>query len=165
MILEFDVNLLEHPLNGFLHQANCYHTMGSGIAFAIKRKYPELYQADVDFGGIGDITKLGKFSTAQLHDGKRGYNMYSQFGFGGDRRATNYEAVYDGLEAIKEHATNNNILKLGLPKNMGAALGGGSWRVIRAMIDDIFNDWENELHICNYTPPVDVRMNYYPPKV
>jgi len=150
MILEFDVSLLEHPLDGFIHQANCFHVMGGGIALAIKNKYPELYEADVAHGRRGDKSRLGQFSTVKCHDDKQGYNLYGQYDLGTWGRMTNYEAVYSGLVRIKQHAEEANILKLGLPKNMGCRLGGGSWRVVRVMIDDIFIDWVNELHICNY---------------
>lgn len=150
MILEFDISLLEQPLDGFIHQCNCFHTMGGGIALAIKNKYPELYKADLQHGRRGNISRLGDYSTVKCHDDKQGFNLYGQYNFGGWARMTNYEAVYNGLTKIKKHAEESNILKLGLPKNMGCRLGGGSWRVVRAMIEDIFIDWTNELHICNY---------------
>jgi len=151
MIFEFEnTNLLEHTLDGFIHQANCFHTMGAGIALSIKNKYPELYQADIKHGRRGDISKLGSFSTVKCHDDKQGYNLYGQYNFGGWARNTNYEAVYNGLVKIKQHAFENNVFKLGLPKNMGCRLGGGSWRVIRVIIDDIFESWDNSIHICSY---------------
>ena len=63
MIHEFDVNLLEYPLDGFIHSCNCFHTFGAGIALQIKRKYPELYEADAKHGPAGDRNRLGTFST------------------------------------------------------------------------------------------------------
>jgi len=152
MIIEIDTNLLEYPLDGFLHQANCFHTMGGGIAFFIKKKYPELYEADVQHGPRGDVGRLGQFSFVKCHDDKIGYNLYSQHNFGGMHRNTNYEALYSGLAKIKIHSEENNIHKLGLPRNMGCVLGGGSWRVVKAIIDDVFDNWGDELYICNYNP-------------
>lgn len=148
MITEVDVSLLEYPLDGFIHQCNCFHTMGGGIALAIRNKYPELYAADVKHGKRGDSSRLGKFSTVKCHDDKQGYNMYGQYNFGGWHRNTDYEAVYNGLAAIVLHAAENNVIKLGLPKNMGCRLGGGNWNIVRAIIDDVFED--SELYICNY---------------
>lgn len=124
--------------------------LGAGIALAIKNKYPEAYKADLQHGRRGDITRLGKMSVVKAWDDKFIYNVYGQFNFGGWKRNTNYEAVYTALLGIKDHATANNILKLGLPKMMGCKLGGGSWYIYRAMIEDIFTQWENELYICNY---------------
>ena len=150
MINEIDANLLEFPLDGFMHQCNCFHTMGAGIALSIKQKYPELYKADTMHGRRGDMSRLGKFSTVKCHDDKQGYNMYGQYQFGMEKRHTNYEAVYTGLYSIYTHATVNNVLKLGLPRGMGCKLAGGSWIIVRAIIDDIFGVWQNDLYICNY---------------
>jgi O-acetyl-ADP-ribose deacetylase (regulator of RNase III) len=150
MIHEIDANLLEHPLDGFMHQCNCFHTMGSGIAKRIREKYPEAYKADIFHGRKGDMSRLGSFSTVKAHDDKQIYNMYGQYNFGLEKRQTNYEAVYKGLLAIREHTIANNIKKLGLPRNMGCKLGGGSWLVVRAMIEDVFGTWLDDLYICNY---------------
>jgi len=151
MIHEVDVSLLEYPLDGFIHQCNCFHTMGGGIALAIRNKYPELYEADVKHGRKGDHARLGKFSTVKCHDDKQGYNMYGQYNFGGWDRNTDYEAVYNGLVGITRHAVEANVIKLGLPKNMGCRLGGGDWRIVRAIIDVVFDtDSGIELYICNY---------------
>ncbi len=150
MIIEVEGDLLSQPLDGFAHQANCFHTMGSGIAKVIKEKYPELFKADLMHGRKGDISRLGKFSTTKCHDDKQGYNVYGQYNFGGWKRNTNYEAVYTGLEGVKDHATQNNILKLGLPRLMGCKLGGGSWNIYRVIIAELFGQWENTLYICNY---------------
>lgn len=151
MIIEIDANLLEFPLDGFCHQANCFHTFGAGIALSIKNKYPELYQADIQHGKRGDITRLGKFSTVKCHDDKQGYNLYGQYGFGMGERHTNYEAVYTGLYNICVHASLNNVIKLGCPNRMGCVLGGGSWNIVREIIEDIFARWtEGDLYICNY---------------
>lgn len=150
-IIEVDANLLEYDLQGFIHQCNCFHTMGGGIALRIREKYPELYEADVKHGRRGDRTRLGAYSTCKLHDGKQGYNMYGQYYFGSQGRHTDYEAVYTGLQLIAHHAVENSILRLGLPKNMGCRLGGGSWNIVRAIIDDIFDtDSGLTLYICNY---------------
>lgn len=150
-IWDVNTNLLEHDLNGFIHQCNCFHTMGGGIALRVRQKYPELYEADVRHGRRGDRTRLGSFSTCKLHDGKQGYNMYGQYQFGLQQRHTNYEAVYTGLQGIARHAVENNILRLGLPKNMGCRLGGGSWRIVRAIIEEIFDEDSGiTLCICNY---------------
>jgi len=152
MIFEKDANLLDFNLGAFIHSCNCFHTMGAGIAYQIKQKYPMLFKADVAHGRAGDHTRLGKFSWADLPDGKRGYNLYSQFNLGMEKRQTNYEAMYKGLEAIKMHLTLAPIENVGVPFNMGCKLGGGSWRVVRAILDDIFEQGGINLYICKYEP-------------
>ena len=158
MIIEVDANLLEHPLDGFAHQCNCFHTMGGGIAARIKAKYPEAYKADQQHGHRGDISRLGKFSVVKARDDKYIYNVYGQFNFGGWKRNTDYEALHNGLTGVRNHAIEVNVLRLGLPKNMGCVLGGGSWLVVRAIIEDIFADCSVELNICNYEPTPQTKV-------
>lgn len=152
MIQEVDADLLEYPLDGFIHSCNCFHTFGAGLALRVKNKYPELYKADRMHGRVGDHTRLGQFSTVQCHDDKQGYNLYGQYQYGCGVRRTDYEAVYSGLMAIRQHAVANNIKKLGLPSQMGCRLGGGDFRIIRAIIESIFSESSLTLYICNYEP-------------
>jgi O-acetyl-ADP-ribose deacetylase (regulator of RNase III) len=152
-IIEVDANLLEYELDGFGHQCNCFHTMGSGIAASIKAKYPEAFKADLSFGRRGDNTKLGKFSFVKTYDEKFVYNLYGQYSMGGWKKQTNYEALYNALTGVKEHAINNLVKRLGFPRNMGCVLGGGDWRVVKALIESVFDgDPEITIYICNYTP-------------
>lgn len=153
-IIEVDANLLEYPLDGFGHQCNCFHTMGAGIAAAIKAKYPEAYEADLKFGRRGDTSKLGKFSTVKTYDEKYVYNLYGQYNMGTWKRQTSYDALCNALTGVKEHALNNMVKRLGFPRNMGCMLGGGDWRVVYALIQSVFEGDDNfEIYICNYTPP------------
>jgi O-acetyl-ADP-ribose deacetylase (regulator of RNase III) len=153
MIQEVNANLLEFPnIEGFIHSCNCYHTMGSGIAAQIKKKYPELYEADTKSGQRGDARRLGTFSFAKLSDGKVGYNLYSQHGFGRNGRFTLYDAMVNGLEKIEEDALERGLKSIGVPKNIGCVLGGGSWTIVRAILEDVFGESTLDLYICNYTP-------------
>jgi len=152
MIHEIDINLLEYTdIGAFVHQANCHTTMGSGIALQIKNKYPELYVADCKTQR-GDKSKLGTFSWTKCSNGQIGYNLYSQFHYGRDKRYTDYNAMCDGLKSIRDHALSIGITKLGLPKNMGCTLAGGSWPIVRAIIEDVFANSPIDIYICNYTP-------------
>lgn len=153
MIHEVDVNLLEFSvITAFIHQANCFHTMGSGIAKQIREKYPEMYEADKKSGPRGDNRRMGSYSYAVCHDGKIGYNLYSQYNFGGGIRHTSYDAIVSGLDKIKVNAVTQGVEKIGLPYKMGCALGGGSWRIVRAIIDDAFENSALDLYICRYEP-------------
>ena len=148
MIKEVEANLLEYPVDGIIHQANCFHTMGGGIALRIKQRFPEAYEADLKTKA-GDSNKLGDFSVAVLSSNLHIYNVYGQYTFGMGRQ-TRYDALYDGLAAVERHARENGLQKLGLPKRMGCVLGGGSWTVVEAIIKDIFEHSPLELHICDY---------------
>ena len=154
MIYEKDMCLLkwmeeQSDKCGIIQQLNCFWTQGGGIALRIRKKYPSMYDADVKFGERGDKSKLGTFCYTELLPDKIGYGLYGQFAIGMGRN-TNYEAVHDGLKHIEIHARENGLKTLGLPCRMGSVLGGGDWRVIRAIVQVIFEDSPLDLYICNY---------------
>jgi O-acetyl-ADP-ribose deacetylase (regulator of RNase III) len=149
MIHEIDANLLEYPVDGIIHQANCFHTMGGGIARRIKEKFPEAYEVDVKSAARG-TNRLGTFSVAVLPSHFHIYNLYGQYNFGAQVRQTNYDALCTGLEKIEKHARENALKSLGLPKRMGCVLGGGSWNIVVAIIREVFDTSPLELYICNY---------------
>ena len=148
MIIEKDCNLLLEPLDAIGHFCNAHCTMGAGIALRIKEKYPDAYDADLKTMR-GDRDKLGTFSYAILPNNKHIINCYTQFGFGMGRQ-TNYEAVYSSLEKANKFLISNGLRTFGLPKNAGCRLGGGSWTIVRAIIEDVFADSPLDLFICNY---------------
>jgi O-acetyl-ADP-ribose deacetylase (regulator of RNase III) len=135
---------------GIIHQANCFHTMGSGIAKGVREQFPEAYAADKKTK-YGSQEKLGTFSVAQVNGGyKFVYNIYGQWKFGGRIRNTSYDALETGLRAIVDHAFDNNLTMLGLPYNIGCGLGGGNWEIVKAIIGTIFTTESIDLYICKY---------------
>ena len=155
MIHEIDICLItwleeQFEKSGIIQQLNCFHTQGGGIAKRIRDKYPSMYDVDVKHSRRGDRIKMGDFCVSEVSPDKFCYGYYGQYNFGMEKRHTNYEAVYTGLEKIASHAYINNIKILGLPKNMGARLGGGKWPIIRAIIDEVFIGSPMELYICCY---------------
>lgn len=145
-------NLVKEPLDAFIHQANCFNTMGSGVAKSVKEVYPEVYEADCRTIR-GDVGKLGTFSFAKTKDGKVGYNLYSQFNYGYDGKLyTNYDAMRHGLEKICEHIKTNlkPNAKIGIPCRMGCARGGGSWDEVLKIIGEVFENETLEIVICEF---------------
>ena len=157
-------NLLTADVQAILHQANCHHTMGAGIAAQIRKLYPEAYEADLKTKK-GDRNKLGTFSRAATHDGKVIYNIYGQYDFGTlVRRATSYDALFDGLSAVMRDGCELGVTKFGIPARIGSDLGGGSWLVVESMLRQIFEndimgfykgDVEPTLYICHFDPRKD----------
>lgn len=151
MIQEIDANLLDYPLQGIIHQANCMHTMGSGIARLIREKYPEAYAADTASGAKGDSKRLGTFSVAHnVKEDKYIYNLYGQYNFGAMARFTSYDALDRGLRKIEADARDKHLSTLGCPKLMGSDRGGASWRIVRAIIGDVFDESPIDFYVCFY---------------
>lgn len=144
-------DLLEQPdLTHIVHQANLYHTFGSGIAAQIKAKYPEAYAADCQMP-YGDKSLLGRWSMART-SGPIVINLYSQIGIGGQDRRTSYDAMFEGLTRLR-HFLGNSDNKLGIPHGMGCGLANGSWRVVSSIIEDVFTDCLLRVVICKLPLP------------
>jgi len=136
------------------HQANCFHTMNSGVAKAIRLAFPGAYLADIEQSVKGDLTKMGKFSIYQVRDGEGEpdgliYNLYSQGAYGYDRKTyTDYDAMVRAMTLMKaDLLTGFKLRKVGFPK-IGAGLGGGDWTTIEAIINRVFDgDFEVTIYI------------------
>lgn len=135
------------------HCANTCATMGSGIAFQIKEEYPIAYEADME-AAKQKKNNLGQFSVATLPNGKKIVNMYMQGLYGMDKRQLDYEAFYIAFEELHrlllEAKKAGRTHVLGIPKNIGCFRAGGSWRVVYAMLEEIFLDSPIKLIIVEY---------------
>lgn len=127
------------------HQANCFNTMNSGVAKAIKLRLPCAWEAD-QLTVKGDKTKLGTISVGQLRDDEGVptgvvYNLYGQYNYGYDAKGyTNYEALRGALMHMRDDLlTGRDLWNVGFPK-IGAGLGGGDWDTIAGIIDEVFDD-------------------------
>lgn len=117
-----------------VHGCNCFHTMGAGVAKAIREEWPEAYEADVSFGPRGSWVKMGRYSHAkvELSPGHPLYiiNAYVQYSTGQGKQVE-YCAVDSVFESLVYHFRHNKIL---IPQ-IGAGLGGGDWKIIEEIID------------------------------
>lgn len=141
-------NIFEQgDINVIVHQANCYHTMGSGIAKIIREEYPEAYEADCKT--IKGTEKLGTYSTAFIKRGDREFviaNLYGQGGFDKRKqglRDTNYDALHDALVSLRDDILKANegtsrTITIGVPYGIGCGLGGGRWGIVTAIIQVVF---------------------------
>lgn len=145
------IDIFKAPVHAIAHQCNCYHVMGAGIAREIKDRYPEAYEADcrTEKGP----RKLGTISWSSVSDGKIIFNCYSQDNFGSGTQ-TDYGKVRECFENVKEFI--NGILEgfditnyiLGIPYGYGCGLAGGDWSIVSQIINDVFEDAEFDVLIC-----------------
>ena len=124
-------DLIEYGKKGtfdvIVHGCNCFHTMGGGIARAIKQEFPEAYKADL-LTHKADPSKLGTYSYAKVNN-LIIVNAYTQYDFGG-KMDVDYEAL---RTVFKRIAKDFHGLRIGYPK-IGAGLAGGDWDVIYPII-------------------------------
>ena len=130
-----------------LHGANCFNTMGSGIALQIKNKFPEAYVVDCKTKK-GDITKLGTFTlTTEIKSII--LNCYTQYKTGAYKtggRDFDYMAAKEALKKVKKEFAGK---KIGMPK-IGSMLGGGDWTITQRIVEEILG--EEDVTVVNYKP-------------
>lgn len=111
-------------------QVNCRRVMGSGLAKAIREKWPKVYEEY----RLYENNTLGATQIIHLKDDLYLANLFGQADFGTDKRHTQYGALAFAIEqaAYFAHAKR---LDLYLPYGIGCGLGGGDWEVVSQLIN------------------------------
>lgn len=127
---------LSKEISVLAHQANCFCTMGSGIAREIKQRLPAAWEADRKTIP-GDLSKLGGYSVASVNGGFV-FNLYGQYKYGrGDDGAqhTNIPALKSALLEMSSAlmTLQHRDWTVGIPK-LGCGLGGAKWEDVEAML-------------------------------
>lgn len=136
----------EGRFSSIVHGCNCFSTMASGIALAIKQQFPRAYMADKDFP-MSPANKLGNISSAMVEadyvgEDFRVINAYTQFRYGRVNKVfVDYEALRSCFNTIKrEYGSIGSIIAY---PYIGCGLAGGDWKVVSRIIDE-------ELDGCNH---------------
>lgn len=131
-------NLLDVTEGHIVHGCNAQGVMGSGVALAVKKKYPEAY---IDYRKHYETPTgliLGKAYPFPVSDELTLWNAITQQEFGTHKRQVNYDAVVTCFEQIQEVINkdwHSDILNhIHIPK-IGAGLGGGNWDIIHEIIE------------------------------
>lgn len=146
-------NILDSGADLICHQVNCRGAMNSGVAKAIRQRWPEVYTEyhkcaeDIDIG-FGDMQlswehMLGHIQVVYLGEenghSKGVINMFAQDGYGYDgRRYTSYDAFWSCLGEITKYITPGKTIAF--PARIGCVRGGANWEVIFTMIDVVLGD-------------------------
>lgn len=128
------------------HSCNCFNTMNSGVAKAIRAQFPAVYEADCETVK-GSPDKLGTLTFTPAHQdlvdfggkeiGKIGliFNLYGQYNYGREKGViyTDLKALGNSFYQMKIFLDSMGITKVGLPK-LGAGLGGAKWEDVESCI-------------------------------
>jgi hypothetical protein len=137
-------DLLTWPsgVNVIAHCASCQNRFGSGIALVIKERYPAAFEADRR-AFMANEARLGRLSVADVGGGRRIVNLYGQYTYGTDKRQVDYEGFYCALTALRDllqgALDEGREYVLGIPYCIASDRARGSWHVIKAMIEDLFD--------------------------
>lgn len=151
MIRFENISLLEADVDYICHQVNCQGKMNSGVAKAIRDKWPVVFEQYMKTynnnikENNGYNTLLGDILIVNLNDYKLKpehtespliINMFGQFDYGYDgKRYTSYDAFDKCLQKIKESVPKGS--KIAFPYKIGCDRGGANWNVILSMISEV----------------------------
>lgn len=149
MVTFHNGNILDSGADVICHQVNCQGAMNSGVAKAVRQKWPKVYTEyhecakDIDIG-FGDMqlswTHMFGHIQSVLIPKDKGFqiviNMFAQNGYGYDgKRYTSYDAFWSCLGEIKKSVAPGTTVAF--PARIGCVRGGASWNVILKMIEEV----------------------------
>lgn len=134
----------EVGINIIVQGVNCQGVMGSGVAKAIRQKYPEVfdpYSTFVQKFGAGNPDLLGHIAP-YVHEESELIiiNAFTQLNFGSDgKKYVSYEAIQSAFKrTITTIAGQGPGVSVHYPM-IGAGLGGGDWTIISDIINGCFS--------------------------
>ena len=147
MVKLIEGNLLDSTASIICHQCNCKGLMGSGVAEAVKTRYPHVFQKyRKDY--LDGKLKLGYVCFVDAKPNQVIANMCGQDGFGYDGAVyTNYDALQKCLDEVRDVALYDYDIKpvIAFPYLMSCYRGGGDWNIVYKMIEDTFHGFDVEI--------------------
>ena len=135
----------EHSAQALAHGCNCKGSMGAGIAVGFREQYPEMFE---------EYRRRCKATPRELNPGdcflwkaEGGpwvFNLATQEDFW--RSRATYEAVERALRAMREQADVEGVTTIAIPR-IGTGYGGLSWKKLRVIIEQIFEEWPGTLYV------------------
>lgn len=128
-------NLMHVTTGHIVHGCNAQGVMGSGVALAVKRKFPKAYEDYIRIHHDHGL-KLGVAYPYAIYSDLVVWNAITQDGFGSLTRNTSYDAIQTCFEQINKTLSQapSSYCEFHIPK-IGAARGGGNWEIIREIIE------------------------------
>lgn len=132
-------NLMNVTAGHIVHGCNAQGVMGSGVALAVKRKFPGAYE---DYKKLFDDNhlNLGNAYPYLANDNLVIWNAVTQNLYGTGIRQVSYDAVQTCFQDINDTINSGSDAVSNIPKEIhipmiGAARGGGNWEIIREIIE------------------------------
>lgn len=129
------------------HGVNCLGIMGSGVAAKIKFDYSKVCQPYVKHCQYWDKdpNKLGGTNFVVEDEYlKTWVNMFTQADVSRTHRTANYEYVYQCFEKMRPFLEYHKAFAMPF---IGCGLGGGSWKIVKAIIEKTLGDIDGTIYI------------------
>ena len=138
-----DITTVESGI--IVHQVNCQGVMGSGVAKAIRNKYPFVYESyNYMCKSYSEEYLLGKANIVPVSNDLEVINLFGQLNYGKDgKRYTSYDALDNAFNEIS-NVYHGDIFDFHFPL-IGCGLGGGNWNIVYNIILEHLN--KHNIHI------------------
>lgn len=132
-------NILDATNGIIVHGCNAQGVMGSGLAKALRDKYPQAFEAYHEVYERQGL-ELGNVVLAEITETLVIANAVTQWHYGRDKiKYVSYPAIQHTFAQIADAANQLNI-QVHYPM-IGAGLGGGDWAIISEIIDTAFEPY------------------------
>ncbi len=138
-----DLFLNAHSAQAFAHGCNCQGSMGAGIAKTFKERYPQMFaayrqrcKANPRQFNLGDAFLWKEEGKPWV------FNLGTQETYWHARAS--YEAIEEALLKMRTLAEEEAIQRIAIPQ-IGTGYGGLSWKKVRAIVEQVFGNWEGHL--------------------
>lgn len=132
-----------HAVEAFAHGCNCQGSMGAGIATGFRERYPEMFEqyrarckAKPRRFNLGDVWLWKAKGQPWV------FNLGTQEAVW--RARASYEAIETALRAMRELADAEGVGSIAIPR-IGVGYGGLSCKKVRAIVEQVFADWQGRL--------------------
>lgn len=133
-------DVTQAPQEMIAHGCNALGVMGSGVAYAIRKNFPEAYSEYV--AAHKDLPlQVGEVIYVESNN-RIIANMITQQNvatYPGEV-VVSYEGIRAALEDLNDKAVTLGIKEVAMPK-IGAGLGGGDWSIIEQIIEETSEDY------------------------
>lgn len=129
-------NILDVKDGVIMHGCNAQGVMGSGVALAIKRKYPEVYYDYKEEFSLRKGLCLGQVIFTWVNDSDMLCiaSAITQEFYGSGKRHFNYAAFINSLQSVLSFCRAYEK-DLHFPL-IGCGLAGGDWNIVKELIND-----------------------------
>lgn len=144
-----DITTLEEGI--IVHGVNCQGVMGSGVAKAIKDKWPTVYTEYMSlFDNKPRPNLLGKSQLVSISDDLHIFNAFTQESYGRNGVYANPQAIQSAIENVIITTDIMGLLgSINMPM-IGAGLGGLDWNRDVVPILEILSSKHDVLFTVNY---------------
>lgn len=135
------------------NQVNCKFVMGGGVALALKKKWPIVYNNYIEMGKQYKKTSnewLGTCQIIKIDQNRYVANLFGQDDLGYGKCYTNYEALETALKELALQVEYIGLKTIAFPWFISCGLAGGDWNIVKPLIEKTFENLDIEIQYWKY---------------